>query len=89
MRLGRSELEEVLHHPLRTIAYPHGGGDSRVAAAARDAGFAAGFTGLRSAVTPSSEPLLLGRIAPSYRSTGELAFDVAWALLRGVFNGRA
>jgi peptidoglycan/xylan/chitin deacetylase (PgdA/CDA1 family) len=89
MRLGRSELEQIVERPLRTIAYPHGAGDRRVADAAREAGFAAGFTGVPSAVTLSSEPLLLGRVSPSYRSTGEFAFDVAWTLLRGAFSGRA
>ena len=86
MRLGRSELEQVVQRPLRTVAYPHGVGDLRVAAAAREAEFAVGLT---SAVTHSSEPLLLGRLSPSYRSTGEFAFDVAWTLMRGAFSGRA
>jgi peptidoglycan/xylan/chitin deacetylase (PgdA/CDA1 family) len=89
MRLGRSELEEVVRRPLRTISYPYGGGDGRVAVAAREAGFAAGFTGSGTAVRDSSEPLLLGRLVPSYRSTGEFAFDVAWTLLRGIVSGRA
>jgi peptidoglycan/xylan/chitin deacetylase (PgdA/CDA1 family) len=89
MRLGRDELEQVVQRPLRTIAYPHGQADRRIADAAREAGFAAGFTGVPSAVTHSSEPLLLGRVSPSYRSTGELAFDVAWTLLRGAFSGRS
>src|ERR671931_1827335 len=43
MRVGRSELEDVIG-PLRTISYPHGLADARVAAAARAAGFEAGFT---------------------------------------------
>jgi peptidoglycan/xylan/chitin deacetylase (PgdA/CDA1 family) len=87
MRAGRAELEDVVG-PLRTISYPHGLADARVAAAARAAGFEAGFTGVPAAVTSGSDPLLLGRVGPSYASLGELAFDVAWALCRTAFSGR-
>jgi peptidoglycan/xylan/chitin deacetylase (PgdA/CDA1 family) len=87
MRDGRDELERVLEKPLRTISYPHGEADAHVAAEARAAGFEAGFTGEPSAVTPHSDPLLLGRVSPSYRSVGELAFDVGWTLLRAAFTG--
>jgi peptidoglycan/xylan/chitin deacetylase (PgdA/CDA1 family) len=82
LRDGRDELEQVAGRPLRTISYPHGGADARVAAAARAAGFDAGFTGQPIVVTPASEPLLLGRLSPSYTSLGELAFDMAWMLFR-------
>jgi peptidoglycan/xylan/chitin deacetylase (PgdA/CDA1 family) len=87
MRAGRSELEDVVG-PLRTISYPHGLADARVAAAARAAGFEAGFTGVPAAVTSGLDPLLLGRVSPSYASVGELAFDVAWTLCRAAFSGR-
>jgi peptidoglycan/xylan/chitin deacetylase (PgdA/CDA1 family) len=87
MRAGRSELEDVVG-PLRTISYPHGLADARVAAAARAAGFEAGFTGVPEAVTSASDPLLLGRLSPSYASVGELAFDVAWTLCRAAFTGK-
>jgi peptidoglycan/xylan/chitin deacetylase (PgdA/CDA1 family) len=87
MRAGRSELEDVVGR-LRTLSYPHGLADARVAAAARAAGFEAGFTGLPAAVTSGSDPLLLGRVSPSYTSLGELAFDVAWTLCRAAFSGR-
>lgn len=87
MRVGRSELKDVVG-PLRTISYPHGLADARVAAAARAAGFEAGFTGLPAAVTSGSDPHLLGRVSPSYASVGELAFDVAWTLCRAAFSGR-
>jgi peptidoglycan/xylan/chitin deacetylase (PgdA/CDA1 family) len=86
MRVGRSELEEVVG-PLRTISYPHGLADARVTAAARAADFEAGFTGLPAAVTSASDPLLLPRVSPSYVSLGELAFDVAWTLCRAAFSG--
>jgi peptidoglycan/xylan/chitin deacetylase (PgdA/CDA1 family) len=77
---GRSELEAILGDRLTVISYPHGRADVRVAAAARAAGFTAGFTGYQEVVRPDSEPLLLGRLSPSYRSVGEFAFDLAWAL---------
>jgi peptidoglycan/xylan/chitin deacetylase (PgdA/CDA1 family) len=89
MRDGRSDLEQVVGRPLRTISYPYGEADARVAAAARGAGFQAGFTGIRAPVTPDSDPLLLGRLAPSHKSVGELAFGVAWTLLRATVSGRA
>jgi peptidoglycan/xylan/chitin deacetylase (PgdA/CDA1 family) len=79
---GRGELEDVLGERLKVVSYPHGRADTRVAAAARAAGFTAGFTGDGEVVRPDSEPLLLGRLSPSYRSVGEFAFDLAWALWR-------
>jgi peptidoglycan/xylan/chitin deacetylase (PgdA/CDA1 family) len=80
MTEGRPELEEAAGGRLATIAYPHGRADGRVAAAARAAGFGAGFTGVRGPVTPASDPLLLCRLSPSYASIGELAVHVARAL---------
>ncbi len=41
---GREALEKVVGTPLKTICYPYGYADERVANAARAAGFAAGFT---------------------------------------------
>jgi peptidoglycan/xylan/chitin deacetylase (PgdA/CDA1 family) len=80
MAEGLAELEEAAGGRLTTIAYPHGRADGRVAAAARAAGFAAGFTGAPGPVTPESDPLLLCRVSPSYASVGELAVDVALAV---------
>jgi peptidoglycan/xylan/chitin deacetylase (PgdA/CDA1 family) len=79
---GRDELAAILERPLRSISYPHGRADARVASAARAAGFDVGFTGQPEVVTPQSDPLLLGRLSPSHTSLGEFAFDVAWAILR-------
>jgi peptidoglycan/xylan/chitin deacetylase (PgdA/CDA1 family) len=81
---GRVELEAAVGAPLTTIAYPHGRADERVAAAARAAGFAAGFTGAPGPVTPASDALLLCRVSPSYTSVGELAVDVALAVRSAV-----
>ena len=83
MQEGREEIEEAAGQPLTAIAYPHGGGDPRVAAAARDAGYELGFITGDAAVEPDAEPLLLGRIEPSFASVGHFAFEVAFALLRG------
>lgn len=81
MRLGRSELESTGGAPIDTIAYPHGGADERVAAAARDAGFRHGYTTRHAAVTPHDDPLLLGRVENSFRSTGHLAVRIARVLV--------
>jgi peptidoglycan/xylan/chitin deacetylase (PgdA/CDA1 family) len=82
MEEGRGELAALLGGPLTSIAYPHGRADPRVASAARAAGFEVGFTGQPEVVTSQADPLLLGRLSPSYTSVGEFAFDVAWAILR-------
>jgi peptidoglycan/xylan/chitin deacetylase (PgdA/CDA1 family) len=86
MKEGRRELAALLGRPLTSIAYPHGRADARVASAARAAGFELGFTGQPEVVTSQADPLLLGRLSPSYTSVGEFAFDVAWAVLRA--NGQ-
>jgi peptidoglycan/xylan/chitin deacetylase (PgdA/CDA1 family) len=75
-------LEETLGSRPVLIAYPHGKADERVAAAAREAGFRCGFTSRPRAATPESDPLLLGRVAPSLRSTGHFALQLARCLLR-------
>jgi peptidoglycan/xylan/chitin deacetylase (PgdA/CDA1 family) len=80
---GRDMLEAVAGRRLSTIAYPHGRADRRAANAARQAGFEIGFTGERQAVGPESDPLLLGRLGPSYRSIGHFALQIAWMLIAG------
>jgi peptidoglycan/xylan/chitin deacetylase (PgdA/CDA1 family) len=81
MRVGRAELEAAAGARLDTIAYPHGGAGEGVASAARDAGFRHGFTTRQAAVTPEDDPLLLGRVENSFRSTGHLAVRIARVLL--------
>ncbi len=78
---GRDRLATVAGRELRTIAYPHGKADARVAGAARAAGYAFGFTGRGEAVIPDSDPLLLGRLQPSSESAGHFALQVARALM--------
>jgi peptidoglycan/xylan/chitin deacetylase (PgdA/CDA1 family) len=81
LRDGRAELEELAGASLATIAYPHGKVDARVASAARAAGFTYGFTVETVAVGPESDPLLLGRLHPSFSSVGHFALQLARRLL--------
>ncbi len=72
---GREQLEVLARRPLSAVAYPHGKADEVVAAAAANARFRAGFTGLKEAATTSTDPLLVGRLEPrptdSARALGE------------------
>jgi peptidoglycan/xylan/chitin deacetylase (PgdA/CDA1 family) len=77
---GRAEIETLAGLPLDTIAYPHGRADARVAAAARTAGYRIGFTTIAEAVTPASDPLLLGRVEAPFGSVWELAARVSFVL---------
>jgi peptidoglycan/xylan/chitin deacetylase (PgdA/CDA1 family) len=82
MSAGRDELQAVAGSRLSTIAYPHGHVDDRVAEAARRAPFDFGFTTRVEPVAPGSDPLLLGRVIPSYRSVGHLALQLVTTLMR-------
>jgi peptidoglycan/xylan/chitin deacetylase (PgdA/CDA1 family) len=82
LRDGLERLEATLASRPALISYPHGRADARVAAAAREAGFRSGFTSRPEAVTSDSDPLLLGRVEPSFRSKGHLALQLAGCLLR-------
>lgn len=82
MTAGRAELEAVTGQKLTSIAYPHGHVDSSVVAAAQSAGFELGFTTQGQAVRSGTDPFLLGRLSPSYRSTGHLALQLLWLLVR-------
>lgn len=79
---GRRELEDAAGRPLTAIAYPHGRANERVARAAREAGFRIGVTGRYEAVAPESDPLLLGRLEPTFGSDARFALQLARALLR-------
>jgi peptidoglycan/xylan/chitin deacetylase (PgdA/CDA1 family)/SAM-dependent methyltransferase len=84
---GRDELAALAGGPIDTVAYPHGQADERVAAAARAAGYASGFTATPDAVTPATDPLLLGRVEAPVDSVGGLAWLVASALSRALAAG--
>jgi peptidoglycan/xylan/chitin deacetylase (PgdA/CDA1 family) len=79
LRDGREELGAVVGKPLELISYPHGKADERVAAAARVAGFALGFTTSRSIVTADTDPLLVPRMPPAL-SAGKTALRLARAM---------
>jgi peptidoglycan/xylan/chitin deacetylase (PgdA/CDA1 family) len=81
---GRDELEAVVKGPVDLIAYPHGVADRRVAEAASRAGFKSGFTTRRRAITPSADPMLMGRLQPdNKRSLGEFSLALSVTLLVG------
>jgi peptidoglycan/xylan/chitin deacetylase (PgdA/CDA1 family) len=82
LREGRGELERAVGRPVRSISYPHGKGDARVAAAAREAGYERGFTGVADAVTPASDPLLLPRLESEKTSRERFARQLVGALER-------
>ncbi|HSJ93825.1 MAG TPA: hypothetical protein VK896_07295, partial [Gaiellaceae bacterium] len=78
---GRAGLEELAGRRLTAIAYPHGKADERVAAAARRAGFTAGFTGAHAAVAAGDDELLIGRVEPrAGDGLGRFAWRIARAL---------
>ena len=79
---GRDALEAVVGRPLIAIAYPHGKTDERVARAARAAGFAFGFTGRYEPVLGGSDPMLLGRIEPTFAGADRFAQQLVRMLLR-------
>jgi peptidoglycan/xylan/chitin deacetylase (PgdA/CDA1 family) len=85
---GRAELESLTGTPLDAIAYPHGRADARVAAAARAAGYRIGFTTRAEAVTPRSDPMLLGRVEAPYDSVAKLAARIAFVLGAALVNER-
>lgn len=61
---GREALEVFAGQPVDAIAYPYGKANERVALAAARAGFRIGVTGGGTALTPLTDPLLVGRIEP-------------------------
>lgn len=79
MSEGRQELAAVAGAEMDTIAYPHGGADERVAAAARDAGFTHGFALLFEPVGPETDPHLIGRLE-TFASGGRFALELVRTL---------
>lgn len=77
MRDGAERLSAASERPLTAIAYPHGGGDLRIAAAAADAGFELGFVCGDRPVDATSHPMLLERVDGWGVSVGELAWRLA------------
>jgi peptidoglycan/xylan/chitin deacetylase (PgdA/CDA1 family) len=83
---GREELEDLVGERLEMVAYPHGQADARVAEAARAAGYAIGFTTTDAAIGSDSDPLLLGRFAPSVVSQSDFAVQISKILVRGAMH---
>ena len=79
-RVGVPELERVVGRRVETVAYPHGRTDRRVAAEARAAGFRVGFACEGRPAFPDSDPFLVPRIEPSYRSAGHFGLQLLLAL---------
>ena len=79
MAAGRDALAAVAGTELTTVAYPHGGCDARVAAAARRAGFEYAFTLEPTPATPDGEPLLIGRLE-TFESRSRFAMQVVRTL---------
>jgi peptidoglycan/xylan/chitin deacetylase (PgdA/CDA1 family) len=76
---GRERLAAVVGRALDAVSYPYGKADERVARAARNAGYLAGFTTDRAAVTVNTDPLLIPRM-PTALSTAKTALRVARAV---------
>lgn len=79
---GRDIVERAVGNQIALIAYPHGAADARVASAAREAGYIAGFVGSGVAVRGNANPLLQPRVGPSPLSLGHFALSLARALVR-------
>lgn len=77
---GRREIENYADAAVRMIAYPHGDADTRVAVAAAEADYSAGFTTDFVPVLPTTHPMLVGRLYPRESAPG-LAFQMVRALL--------
>jgi peptidoglycan/xylan/chitin deacetylase (PgdA/CDA1 family) len=82
MEEGRSELATAAGNELALIAFPHGEADSRVAAAARAAGYRFGFTVSSQPVNERSDPLLLPRASARRQSLGHFALALARTQIR-------
>ena len=78
MTEGRGRLAEAAGSPLRSIAYPHGRADLRVADAAREAGFERGLIGAHAATGPAQNPYLAARVV----GWTETLDQFSWALAR-------
>jgi peptidoglycan/xylan/chitin deacetylase (PgdA/CDA1 family) len=79
---GRAELERLVGQRIDLLAYPHGVADNRVANAAQASGYAVAFTNRSEAVTPSTNPWLVGRVDPPISSSSRLALRLIRTLTR-------
>jgi peptidoglycan/xylan/chitin deacetylase (PgdA/CDA1 family) len=77
---GRGRLAAAIGREPDVVAYPHGEADARVARAARAVGYVGGFTTRPQAVEAGDDPLLVGRIEPSFTSAAEFAQQLVRSL---------
>jgi peptidoglycan/xylan/chitin deacetylase (PgdA/CDA1 family) len=82
---GVDAVQAAVRTPVTLFAYPHGGSDKSIAAAVRAQGFTQAFTTRAEAVTPRSDPLLLGRWEPP---TGISRAGFGFALVRLLYAAR-
>jgi peptidoglycan/xylan/chitin deacetylase (PgdA/CDA1 family) len=78
---GIARLRHLSGQEVAAVAYPHGYADERIASHAR-AAFRIGATAEPTAVTAGSDPLLLGRIEPSFLSLSDHAWSIVRVLLQ-------
>ncbi|MEP6811385.1 MAG: polysaccharide deacetylase family protein [Actinomycetota bacterium] len=83
LRSGREQLDALAGAALDEIAYPHGVQDERVVTAAREAGFAVGFSVDGRAVGSGDDPLQIPRLVPRFESPGRFALQLVRRLRRG------
>jgi peptidoglycan/xylan/chitin deacetylase (PgdA/CDA1 family) len=74
---GRDRLEAVVGRRVTTFSYPSGGTGTAVREAVRAAGYRAAFTTESAPVTPSSDPVALGRISPPPGNVAQLSLAIA------------
>jgi peptidoglycan/xylan/chitin deacetylase (PgdA/CDA1 family) len=74
---GRVELSAAAQRPLRYFAYPYGKADARCAAAVRQAGFDAAFTGRSEPVRRGVDRFRIGRWEPGAASVDDLLIRLA------------
>jgi peptidoglycan/xylan/chitin deacetylase (PgdA/CDA1 family) len=83
---GRDGLASAANTRIEFLAYPYGAADSRVAAAARRAGYRAAFALGDGPVTPRDDPFLLGRWQPGALDGADLIGEAALRLNRGDYQ---
>jgi peptidoglycan/xylan/chitin deacetylase (PgdA/CDA1 family) len=79
LREGRAELAAAARASIDLVAYPHGKADDRVAAAAREARFAAAFTTSPGVASPATDPYRVPRVVPA-SSAGAFALQLGRVL---------
>lgn len=75
----RAALDPAQAAGARTLAYPHGKATEREARAARDAGYAAAYTGRDEILREHTDVHLIGRLQPDTATLGRFALQLARA----------